>query len=335
MGGILFLFKPLHSIYVPKTWIASQVWSILAVSMVAQIATFPLSLYYFHRFPNYFLLSNLLVIPLGTIVIFGGIIVLFFSWWPLVALFLGKFLSFLIQLLNTSVSMLGNLPGSSTESIYLSMLGMSLLYFAIIIMANYFLKVRPLYFLYFLFVLIIFHGFILIEKSRSMQQKFMIVYHSPRQSYIQFFQGRKVISICDSLLSTNALLRKRVSENYLLERRVSDEIIVSTRRLSSGTDIYGDLIVRMPFVQFGRDRMYILFADNEKLKPDSSLLDYILVSSNPKVKPDSWLEGVKCKTVIVDASNSAWKIDAWKTACEKRGIAFVNVAESGAFIVKK
>ncbi|TAH41539.1 MAG: ComEC family competence protein [Bacteroidetes bacterium] len=335
VGGILFLYKPLHSIYIPKTWLTSQIWSILAVSLVAQVATFPLSLYYFHRFPNYFLLSNLLVIPLGTVVIFGGIIVLFFSWWPFVSLFLGKVLSTLIYMLNSSVAFLGNLPGSSTDSVYLSLAGMSLLYVSIILLTYYFLKVRPWYFLSFLLVMLFFYTLLLTTNFRSMQQKFMLVFHCPKQTYIQFFQGRNVISVCDSLLASNAASRQRISENFMLERGVLNELIISSENGFNECRMYRDLIINLPFIQFGKDKLFLLSGSTAKYKPDSDSLDYVLVSLNPKVKPESWLEGVKCKTLIVDASNSPWKIEAWKLACERRGISFINVTESGAFILEK
>ncbi len=332
VAGILFLFKPLHALYISKSWLFSQVWSILAVSIVAQLATFPLSIYYFHRFPNYFLLSNLLVIPLGTIVIFGGIIVLLFSWCLPVNLFLGKMLSFIIQLLNNCVAFLGELPGSSTDSIYISLIEMSLLYLAIIFLVNYLLKIRPVYFLYFFSTMLVFYAYFLFEKKRSTHQQFIVIYHVPRQTYIQFFNGREVISICDSLLAANVFLRKRISENYMLERGVTTEKIISLKDLSADILIDQDIAVKIPFIQSGSEKMYLLTKSNEKLKPDSALLDYVIINSNPGIAPDKWLEGVSCKTIIADASNSPWKIKAWKAVCEEREIRFVNIAECGAFI---
>ena len=332
VGGILFLYKPLHSVFTPKSWLLSQVWSILSVSIVAQVATFPLSIFYFHRFPNYFLLSNLLVIPLGTFVIFGGIIVLFVSWYSPLNLFLGKILSFLIHALNTSVTTLGGLPGSSTDSIYLSLSGMCLLYLAIIFLSNYFLKIKPVYLLCFFCAMLAFYACCLFGKVRSINQEFMIVYNAPRQTYIQFFKGREVLSICDSLLSTNAALRKRISENYMLERGVTTEKIISLKDLPADILIDQDIAVKIPFIQSGSEKMYLLTKSNEKLKPDSALLDYVIINSNPGIAPDKWLEGVSCKTIIADASNSPWKIKAWKTVCEEREIRFVNIVESGAFI---
>ena len=52
--------------YIASTWLGKQVWSITSVSIAAQLATCPIGILYFHQFPNCFLFSNLLIIPLTT-----------------------------------------------------------------------------------------------------------------------------------------------------------------------------------------------------------------------------------------------------------------------------
>lgn len=52
-----------------KYYILKPVWSLTSVSIAAQIGTFPIVLYYFHQFPVYFLLTNLLVIPATYLII--------------------------------------------------------------------------------------------------------------------------------------------------------------------------------------------------------------------------------------------------------------------------
>src|ERR1019366_10757648 len=47
-------------------------WQLIAVSIAAQIATLPLTLLYFYQFPNLFLISNLVVIPLSNLILFVG-----------------------------------------------------------------------------------------------------------------------------------------------------------------------------------------------------------------------------------------------------------------------
>ena len=60
--GIVY-YKDIFRSWVPaKSWLQDKVASLLAVSVAAQITTFPLGLYYFHQYPNLFFISNLIII---------------------------------------------------------------------------------------------------------------------------------------------------------------------------------------------------------------------------------------------------------------------------------
>lgn len=78
--GIVYLYPMLYKLYIPKYWLVDKAWSITCVSIVAQLATFPLSLTYFHQFPSYFLLSNLVVIPTAFAIMILGIAQLAIGW---------------------------------------------------------------------------------------------------------------------------------------------------------------------------------------------------------------------------------------------------------------
>ncbi len=332
--GILFLYKPLQSIYTPTTWLGSQIWSILAVSIVAQMATFPLSVYYFHRFPNYFLLANLVVIPLGTFVIFGGIIVLFLSWWNAASLVVGSILSYLVRFLNYCVVELGTLPGASTDALFLSISSLLILYASIIFLALFLLRIKPVLLILALSSLLVFFGVQIAEKYHAMNQCFGIVYHSPKHCYIQFIQGKNVVSFVDSTLANDASQRTRISENYLLQHGINKETIFHIKHNELSYRKFANLHFRLPFIEFRNQKFYILSNDNAEKKPVSSSIDYLIITGNPKVDLEKWLDGLNCKKIISDVSNPSWKVKVWRTSCIKRGIEFVDIANSGAFLIE-
>ncbi|MBO6517095.1 MAG: ComEC/Rec2 family competence protein [Bacteroidia bacterium] len=74
--GILFLTRKLRSLVRTSSWFMDKVYTLLAVSLAAQIVTFPLSVYYFNQFPVLFLPANLLVIPAMTMALYSGICLL-------------------------------------------------------------------------------------------------------------------------------------------------------------------------------------------------------------------------------------------------------------------
>jgi competence protein ComEC len=71
VGGILGFYPYLYHMLNLNNRLLDEIWKILAVSLAAQVLTLPLSIYYFHQLPNYFLLANLLIIPLTTIIIYA------------------------------------------------------------------------------------------------------------------------------------------------------------------------------------------------------------------------------------------------------------------------
>ena len=67
--GIVWLFPMLSKFWQPKYKVVKYFWSILLVSISAQIATFPFTVYYFHKFSGLFFIANIIEIPLITILL--------------------------------------------------------------------------------------------------------------------------------------------------------------------------------------------------------------------------------------------------------------------------
>ena len=65
--GIVYLQPKLNRLFYSRYKLVRGVWAITCVSLAAQIATFPLSLHYFHQFSTYFFISNLIVIPASSL----------------------------------------------------------------------------------------------------------------------------------------------------------------------------------------------------------------------------------------------------------------------------
>ena len=76
MIGIVFFYAPVSQLfYFKKKWV-NFIWDGVAIGIAAQIGTLPISLYYFHQFPNYFVLTNIGFLALGFLAL--GSVLLFF-----------------------------------------------------------------------------------------------------------------------------------------------------------------------------------------------------------------------------------------------------------------
>lgn len=127
--GIVFYKDRFRRILPTSNWLLDKIITLMAVSIAAQITTFPLGLYYFHQYPNLFVFSNLLVIPCITIILYGGIFFVaasFFS--TLAASALASMVSAYIAFISATVLYIQDLPFAFFENVYVSFWQMVLIY---------------------------------------------------------------------------------------------------------------------------------------------------------------------------------------------------------------
>lgn len=108
-------------------------WGLFTVSFAAQLAVAPLIAYYFGRFPPYFLLTNLVVIPATTLILYVSLFMLVV---PSVA---APVLVALTWLLTTWLGALSRLPLASIDGLHPSALTVVVIY-AVILAANLWLR---------------------------------------------------------------------------------------------------------------------------------------------------------------------------------------------------
>jgi competence protein ComEC len=70
VASIVFFQPKIITLYQAKNRIIKWLWELTAVSLAAQIGTFPISIFYFHQFPVYFWLSNFVAIPAAGILLY-------------------------------------------------------------------------------------------------------------------------------------------------------------------------------------------------------------------------------------------------------------------------
>ena len=86
-------------------------WTTLAVSCAAQIGVAPLIAYYFGRFSCYFLLTNLVVVPAATLILYLSLLVLLIP-------SLAYLLIYIVDALNQLLLWITMLPGASIEGLH-------------------------------------------------------------------------------------------------------------------------------------------------------------------------------------------------------------------------
>lgn len=198
LGGIIFLQPVLYQSLTVKDWLLDKVWAITAVALTAQLVTFPLGVYYFHQFPNYFWLVNPLVVALSCVMLPVAFAAIAFSWVPILSEALGWVLTGITWLLNQIVLWTEKLPYAVLGGLSLSWMELLLVYgiIGLLLALIYYRDVRWWWGVggasLVLLVVQIF------EIQQLNKQKWLVVHAVPKQTVISLIEGRRGIVTADS-----------------------------------------------------------------------------------------------------------------------------------------
>lgn len=132
--GIGFCYSKIRVLYSKKTKVIVSICDLINVSICAQLLTFPISIFYFNQFPSYFLITNLIVIPIYTILIFLLIALFPLSFVPILSLSLGKIIDLTIYYNDIFMHFMDSLPYAVISNIGIDYIELGLLYALILLM---------------------------------------------------------------------------------------------------------------------------------------------------------------------------------------------------------
>ena len=95
----------------------NRIVELMCVSVSVQLAVAPIILYYFHTFSTYFLFSNIIAIPLATISLYLGMVMMLISAVPFVGVIAGKVFYLCVNLLTMSAEVIERVPYSLCQGI--------------------------------------------------------------------------------------------------------------------------------------------------------------------------------------------------------------------------
>ena len=321
--GIVIFQKPIYNlIYIKNKWI-DKVWQMVAITTAAQLLTFPVCIYYFHQFPLLFLITNLVAVPLSTIILYAEIFLVAFAWIPFLGLFAGKITGWMLWVMNRFILYINDLSFAVWDKIPATAITTWLLYGVVIFTAGWLLNKQKMYLRLAISALccfVISQGFIFWKVK---QQQKMIVYNIPQHRGIDFVVGNNYQFIGDSILLQEGLLQNF----HLKPGRIA-------LQLNHRTDSLTTMIQQDGFYQFGNKRILLIDQPIVFEVPAQKInVDIILISKNPKLYIPQLASVFNCHQYVFDASNSLWKIGKWKEDCDKLNLRFHSVPDDGAFIL--
>lgn len=111
--SIITIHPKINKYYLPGNIFAKYIWSTMSISIACQVGTFMITLCAFGFFPTYFLLANLLAIPLSAIILYIALGQLLFLNHSVISKIITGVLRIFLELLNSCVTRIESLPYSS------------------------------------------------------------------------------------------------------------------------------------------------------------------------------------------------------------------------------
>ena len=122
----ILLLMPLFESFFPEHYFEGRplqhyIYNMVGLSVAAQIGVAPLIAFYFGRFSTYFLLTNFIVIPAATMILYGALLVMMIP--SLAPVLLG-----FVGILNKALGWVSQMPCASIDGLHPSVLQICLLY---------------------------------------------------------------------------------------------------------------------------------------------------------------------------------------------------------------
>ncbi|HTE26159.1 ComEC/Rec2 family competence protein [Flavitalea sp.] len=293
------------------------IWKTCAITLSAQILTTPVSLYYFHQFPNFFLITNFVAIPLSSIILIAEIMLCCIAFFSPLAFLIGELIHHLIAMMNWFVELIDILPFANWKSIQIDTVQQVLLYVIIAGFSYYFFQKAKTGIWVALSGMISFFMMRSLSFYNAVNQQKLIVYNVSKSSALELIEGRNALFIADTSVSSNQLvLRFNISPSRIVHR------ISNVYSPEGGTGKSYLLRHGGKLIVFSKFPVYC------SIKPD-----LLIVSGNPRGKFVNFARGELPVMVVFDSSNPAWKARAWSQECKSLGIRYSAVSDEGAFVM--
>ncbi len=321
--SIVVFFKPLYNLLSIRNKALDWFWQLVAVSLAAQILTSPLSIYHFHQFPVYFLLTNLLAVPVSTVILIGEVaLTVVAPIGPLARVF-GKVLNGLIWWLNSFIERIETFPFALWDGLQINIVQTVLLYFATAFLGFWLIQktsqaVWPALIAMVSFVIIRWHSF---AQAGARQQ--IIVYQVPRYQAVDFVRGRDYYFMGDTALLSDVDLCNYYLRPTRIQNRLSD--------IGQALPALGN----KPMFLFAGKSIMIINQDFSNPDPSIPLrADIAIVSGNPPINLRRLPHKPEIGQIVLDGSVPRRKSKSLREDCDWLGIACHDVNLAGAFVLQ-
>jgi len=337
--GIIYFQPKLSGLIQSDNKAVRYVWDLFTVSFAAQLTTFPLGLYYFHQFPVYFWLTNLIVIPVVSLIMGGAVIFAVFLLFPGILTYISIPLNLLLKFLNFLIASVSELPFANIPDIRFTgfhlVLTSFLILFLMIFIADKKYRRIPAVILICSIVFILQDIFFTVRRQ---DEKEIIIYSSGKEKmFLSLIDGKRHLLLtkgCDTL-------ERDIDVKFLKPFWIAEKIEHGMQWIALEKEFPGYqyqsenlklLIVPGGFlINFSGFGMTLL-PDDQTLTIQSHLVsrDNVFIIDKNSGYPDDNLS-FQGGLLILDCSLSEYRKTIWKKYATEHQLAIFDLKLQGAF----
>ncbi len=319
--GILIFYKPIYNKLKHSNKIIDFFIQLTSVSLAAQIFTFPISIYFFHQMPLLFLITNLVAIPLVSILLYCLIFLIVVSPIPYLAIITGKIISFLLEFLIQLITFFNSFSFVSWQQIHCTVFQTILLYALVFFLAIFiFYKNKSALILSICSAIIFVFISISFKINTTTTNQFIVLNSFASPIIIQ--KGNKANLLSDS----NLIIDKKFITYALKPCETIFGFTTTSKPLFSKTE-------NNYFSLFQLNNQIVLQIKNWKALSTSKLkADYVIFSDKNLPEPLWIKEHIEAKQLIIDNNFPLWKIAKSKIDFSNLHLPIHFTAKDGAFV---
>jgi len=317
--SILYFQPMIKKWWLPPSRSLRFLWDLVNVSLAAQILVFPLTIFYFHKFPMYFMLSGIVAVPLVTILIYLGTLILVFEYfYETINLVLAPIFNMLLVYLQSAISFLADLPYSKFENLWVGVFVLLLSYICILLMMIWLETRNFKIFVSSLTLCFVIIFYLNIRPILDAQKSNMDVYDVYGGMMVDGFVKDKLY-----IIRSGSIAEK--TENFVALNNRIKHLHQSKTTIQYSLDT-------LSFYKLNGKLIYLLNSnqDFERLRPDLEV-DYLVISKSKKSDPDYVLDKINPKNVILDRNVPPWIIEKWETYSGNRLFNLHDIKRNGAY----
>ena len=327
-GTAILLLQPRIYRWFPgvHSRIGHYLCSLMSVSIAAQIGTAPLVLLYFSRFSTHFLLTNLLVIPLVSFIMYATVIMLLFTpYFPLQSI-IAIGVKWLIGLLNSCVRWVEQLPWASFDGIWLYGTDVLGIYLFLFLLGYYLNTCKARGLIIGTFCLLAVCTCHMVRQANDRPKPGFVFYNVRNCPAVHCLaaDGHSWLIYADSIPDTSRL-RKAVSGYWNRLHLEPPQAII--------TDYTGDMLAYRDHILSYSGRRICVLSDNRwrnKWAAQPLSIDYLYLCKGYDGCLKELLELFTVRTVILDASLSDHRRQAYGKECRQLDLPFISLPDEGS-----